>query len=649
MIKNFDEYQYKIKLINKMAHQYYVLDDPIASDEEYDKLYKEITEFEKNNKNIISNASPTQRVGDVILDDFTKSSHIEKMWSLDDVFNKEELLEWFIRINKNVNNPKFMCDVKFDGASLNLTYDNGILINAATRGDGNIGEQVIQNAKTIKSIPLEIPHKKKIEIRGEIIINKNDFDLINEERIANGENIFANPRNAASGSIRQLDSSITRQRKLQFIPWGFGYCDIESNSFFERLNIIRSFGFLDSKLSILCNSINDIENAYNKIISLRHSYPIMLDGMVIRVDNIDMQNTLGYTSKTPRFAVAYKFPAIEKQTKIIGVTFQVGRTGVITPVAELEKVNIEGAIISRATLHNFDEIKKKDIKINDNVLIIRSGDVIPKIVKPIKELRDNNVKEIHPPTYCPICNSKLLIENILIKCQNIACAARIKNSIIHFCSKKAMNIDGMGKKIVEFLFDEKIISNINDIYKISYDDLNGKEGWQDKKINNLINSIKNSINAPLWRFINALGIEHIGETASKKLVKQFGFKIFDISYEELLIVDGVGEEMAKSLVSFMQTNKDNIEELLKIIDPIENINQQGILDGEVIVLTGSMHDTRDNIIIMLESMGAKIVSNINKKVTMVVYGENPGSKIDIARKNGIKLMDELSLMKIIKK
>lgn len=646
MIKDLHDYKTKTKILKKMAHHYYVLDDPIASDDEYDRLYFELVEYEKNNPNDADKTSPTQRVGSDIKENFEKIAHIERMWSLDDVFNLDELIAWKNRINKNDAKITFMCDAKFDGASLNLIYENGILISAATRGDGNIGENVLENAKTIHSIPLEIPYKDKIEIRGEIIINKDDFENINQERIKNNENIFANPRNAASGSLRQLDSKITKQRKLKFIPWGFGYFDIKEDSFFNRLNMIKNFGFIDTKLNTICNSINEVESFYNKLISIRHSYDIMLDGMVVRLDSIELQNSLGYTAKNPRFAVAYKFPPIEKQTKILNISFSVGRSGVVTPVAELEPVIIEGASISRATLHNFEEIEKKDIRINDNVLIIRSGDVIPKIIKPIKELRNGNEIKIQKPSHCPICNSELLIENILIKCQNLQCKARVKNSIIHFCSKKAMDMAGLGDKIIDFLFEEGIISNILDIYKITKETLQGKEGWKDKKIKNMINSIQSTKNIQLWRFINALGIEHIGEGASKKLAELFGLGVFKITYDDLLAIDGIGIESAKSFISFIETNKNLIDELLKIIEPIAKSNS-GILQGETIVITGTLSKSRDEIAIILENLGAKISSSISKKTTILLAGQNAGSKMDKAIELGIKILNEDEIMQII--
>lgn len=643
----YEEYLKKIEILNKMAYHYYTLDEPIASDEEYDSLYKEIENFEEANPTKIDSNSPTQRVGDTILSKLEKSEHIMRMWSLEDVFNKEELESWINRIYKNSsNNVMFMCDAKFDGASLNLLYDDGALISAATRGDGNIGEQVLHNARVISSIPQKIPYKNKIEIRGEVVISKDDFDFINQERMNNNESIFANPRNAASGSLRQLDSKIARERKLQFIPWGFGVCEMNEDSFYKRMEMIRDFGFIDSGLSTLAKDISEIESFYQMLVSKRLDYKIMLDGMVIRLDSVSLQDSLGYTIKTPRFAVAYKFPALEKATKILSITYQVGRSGVVTPVAELESVNIEGANISRATLHNFDEIEKKDIRINDYVLIIRSGDVIPKIIKPLVERRNGSEIKINKPTHCPICSSELLEEEILIKCQNLSCKARVINSIIHFCSKKAMNIVGMGDKIIEFLFENNLIKNILDIYALKYEDLAGREGFGDKKINNLLDSINNSKKTSLWRLINALGIEHIGEGASKKLASSFGRKIFSASFEEIKALDGMGEEMAKSIVLFMQTNKILLEQLLEIINIIEEsskIEVESSLANEIIVLTGSMSESRDIIASRLESLGASVTSSVSKKTTMLVYGENAGSKLAKAQELGIRIVSESEL------
>ncbi len=668
-----EQYLQKVELLKKMAYHYYTLDSPIASDEEYDKLYGEIVAFESANPTQIVADSPTQKVGDEILTKFEKSTHIERMWSLEDIFNKDELIAWVERIYKNINalsvenpllsqkatNLRFMCDAKFDGASMNLLYENGALISAATRGDGSVGEQVLHNARAIKSIPQNIAYKGKIEIRGEIVIEKADFEALNESRLQNGESVFANPRNAAAGSLRNLDSSITRNRKLTFIPWGFGFISESlgeshsDDSFFANLCAIKSLGFRDSLLSKICANIDEIEAFYNHLIALRDKYPIMLDGMVVRIDDLALQNALGYTIKNPRFAVAYKFPAIEKTTKILSVSFQVGRSGVITPVAELEPVNIEGANITRATLHNFDEIAKKDIRVGDKVLIIRSGDVIPKIIKPIAELRNGSEIAVEKPRFCPVCGSELLVEEILIKCQNLSCKARVMNSIIHFCSKKAMNIIGMGDKIVEFLFENALIGNILDIYSLQGADLEGREGFGAKKIKNLLDAIEGSKNAPLWNLLNALGIEHIGEGTSKKLASVLGERIFSANREELLEIDGIGEEMAESIVLFMQTNAEFIARLREIIKPTmpsvnraesgESSADSSIFNGEIIVLTGTMSKSRDEIALLLESMGAKITNSVSKKTTMVIYGENAGSKLEKAKELGVRTISESEL------
>lgn len=649
----YGEYIKQIKLLNKMIHYYYIRDEPIASDEEYDLLYKEVLDFENANPDKILDNSPTRRLAKLPsksskFDKLQKIEHIERMWSLDDVFNKKELQTWINRIYKNISTDVvFMCDAKFDGASLNLLYENGELVSAATRGDGSIGEQVLHNARVVSSIPLQIPYKNRIEIRGEVIIEKEDFEAINKKRLENNENIFANPRNAASGSLRQLDSKITKDRKLRFIPWGFGYCEINEDSFIKRLEMIKEFGFIDSGLNVIAKNIDEVESFYQKLVSLRLSYPIMLDGMVLRLDSVALQNTLGYTIKTPRFAVAYKFPALEKVTKILSITYQVGRSGVVTPVAELESVNIEGANISRATLHNFDEIDKKDIRINDYVLIIRSGDVIPKIIKPLVERRNGDEIKISKPLRCPVCNSELLIEDILIKCQNLSCKARVIESIIHFCSKKAMDIVGMGDKIVKFLFDNGLIKNVLDIYSLKYEDLEGRDGWKEKKINNLLDSITRSKNIALWRLLNALGIEHIGEGSSKKLSKIFGNKIFSISFEELIALDGIGEEMAKSIVLFMQTNNELITRLLQILTLVDEQKAESSISNEVICLTGTMSESRNIIASKLESFGASVVSSLSKKTTMLVYGENAGSKLIKAKELGIKILSEKELNDMI--
>ncbi|WP_273214122.1 NAD-dependent DNA ligase LigA [Helicobacter rodentium] len=656
-----DDYLKAVERLNLWAKHYYILDDPIASDEEYDTLYHQVKAYELQNPQNIALDSPTQRVGDKVLESFSKVAHIQRMWSLEDVFDMQELQEWVERVLRGANREalSFSISPKFDGASLNLLYENGILVSAATRGDAFVGENVTQNARTIPSIPLKIAYKGRIEIRGECVIAKDDFEKLNLERLQGGENLFANPRNAAAGSLRQLDSKITAKRKLQFIPWGVGACNLvdfmdstskESNtaqdSFFALMKNIYALGFQKSPFVELCKSIQAIENAYSHLIAKRDSYPITLDGMVVRVDSISLQEKLGFTIKAPRFACAYKFPAIEKRAKVLGITLQVGRTGVITPVAELEPIRIEGARVSRATLHNFDEIAKKDIQINDFVILIRSGDVIPKIIKSLPSLRDGTQTPCPIPTKCPICHSELLVEEKLIKCQNLSCEARVKNSIIHFASKKALNIDGLGEKIVETLFDTGKIHSIEDLFSLQSKDLEDLEGFKDKKIQNLLNAIAATRGIELWRFINALGIEHIGEGASKKLANSFGIEFYQKTYEDFIALEGFGEEMAASLCEFCEVNIQRLLRLLELISPIcttQNSTQDSKLSGKTFVITGTLSKAREEYKELLESLGAKVSGSISKKTNFLLCGENAGSKLAKAESLGIQILNEQEL------
>lgn len=645
------EYYTQVQILKKMAYSYYVLDEPIATDEQYDILYHQVLEFEKANPTLIDSSSPTQRVGDMPLESFSKNTHLERMWSLEDIFNNDDLIEWVQRIYKTHSHATFTCSPKFDGASLNLLYRGGKLISATTRGNGIEGELVTHNARTIQSIPLEIDYNDEIEIRGEVVIAKDDFERINQERLKENLSLFANPRNAAAGSLRQLDSKITAKRKLRFMPWGIGAGLIHFSSFYEALRKIESFGFAPIPFLSHCINKEEIETTYHRLLSKRNDYPIMLDGMVIMLDEITSQQQLGWTIKSPRFACAYKFPAVEKSSKILSVTLQVGRTGIITPVAELEPVEIEGAMISRATLHNFSEIERKDIRLGDEVIIIRSGDVIPKIIKPLTHLRNGSQKPIIKPTHCPVCGEELLIEEIFIKCQNLSCEARVIESIIHFASKKALNIEGLGEKIVVQLFENSFVRNIKDIYDLKVEQLLTLDGWKQKRANNLIYAIQNTIGVELWRFINALGIEHIGEGASKKLAQNFGIGVFELELSTILSLDGFGEEMAYSLVEFNHANKMLITELLRIIQPkveILKVDSNNPFFNKSIVLTGTLSQPRDEVIKILESKGAKIASSVSKNTDFVICGEKAGSKLERAQTLGVKTLNEQEFLALIK-
>ena len=647
----YDEYIEKVNLLNKWAYYYYVLDDPQASDEEYDKLYHEIEKYEEAHPDKILPYSPTQRVGDKILEGFQKAKHLTRMWSMEDVFDTSELINWVNRILKSFESVSFVCEPKFDGASLNLIYENGLLQKAITRGDGVEGEDVTKNAKTIRSIPLKIDYQELIEIRGEVVIRKDDFEKINDERAKSGESLFANPRNAAAGSLRQLDPSITAKRKLLFYPWGVGQNSLNFTLHSQKMEFVYNLGFLSPPFIDRCNTVKEIEKEYQKAVKLRDSYPIMLDGMVVKVDEIDKEESLGYTVKYPRWMCAYKFPAIEKTTTILDIIPQVGRTGVITPVAIVEPVNIEGATVERATLHNYEEIKRKDIRIGDKVIIIRSGDVIPKITKVLTSYRDGDEIEVQRPTKCPECGSELLDEGILIKCQNLQCPARVINSIVYFASKKCLNIDGLGEKTVIQLYETGLVKSILDIFYLTKEKLLSLEGFKDKKAQNLLDAIERVKKTECWRFINALGIEHIGEVASKKLCEKFGNSLENATKEEILKIDGFGEEMAESVVEFFRVNHDLVKKLKEIIKPTEPKKieiKESPFTGKTVVITGTLSKPRDYFKSLLESLGAKVTNSVSKKTDFVLYGENAGSKYDKAIQLGVKTITEDNLKEMLK-
>ncbi len=645
-----DNYKEKLELLKRYAYAYYVQDDPIATDEEYDTLYRAIEAYEKQNPLQVDEYSPTRRVGGVIRNGFSKATHKARMWSMEDIFNKEGLVTWIERIHKNIDGAEFFCEPKFDGASMNLLYDDGKLIQAITRGDGKIGEDVTENVKTIHSVPLEIDYGGSIEIRGEVVIKMTDFEIINTQRLEEGEALFANPRNAAAGSLRQLDSSITAKRRLVFQPWGIGENSLSQTKLSQKMDFIYELGFLKPPMQKACNSIEEIEEFYQRIVSKRDKIHMMMDGMVIKVDNIELQEDLGYTVKYPKWMCAYKFPAVEKITRINDVTFQVGRTGVITPVAEVEPVDIDGVTVERATLHNFDEIKRKDIRIGDSVIIIRSGDVIPKIIKVIEERRDGSEIEIQRVTVCPTCNCELLDEGALIKCQNLECSDRVVNSITHYASKKALYIDGLGDKIVEQLHKEELIKSVKDLYSLHVEQLLELEGFKEKKAVKLLKAIESSKGVFLDKFIYGLGIEHIGEVAAKTLALEYGFDWVNKKADEIVALDGFGSEMSESLEEFLHVNHENIIELQEIVEPkeLEKLEtKESIFSGKVVVVTGAMSQSRGEIKKLLEEYGAKVTGSVSKKTDYVVYGEDAGSKFEKAVSLGVETLSEDEMRKLI--
>ena len=648
---NSNEYKEAVKQLNIYAHHYYVLDDAITTDELYDKLYHEVLDFETANPDALLQESPTQRVGDVITDKFVKAPHLSRMWSLEDIFNAQDLEAWLKKTYKLDENITFYCEPKYDGASLNLIYENGELVQGITRGDGSVGEEITVNVKTIRSIPLSITHKERIEIRGEVVIYKDVFDEMNKQRLDAGEDLFANPRNVAAGSLRLLDSSITAKRNLVFLPYGVGENTLSHKLLNERMQYIYSLGFKKPPQSALAKGFDEIEEIYEVMNRERDSYEMMLDGMVVKVNEISSQIDMGYTVKNPRWSVAYKFPAVEKITTLKEIKLQVGRSGAVTPVAVVEPTDIDGVVVERATLHNFDEIDRKDIRIGDKVIILRSGDVIPKIIKVLVHERDGSEEKYIRPTTCPVCESELLQEEVLTKCQNLSCDARVVNSIMYFASKPCLNIDGLGIKIVKALYDNGLVKSVIDLFSLEFDQLMALESFKEKKSQNLLTSLADAKGCEHWRFVNSLGIEHIGEVASKTLSAEFGFDFVNVDKEQIISCDGIGEEMAESLLEFVRVNREAIEKLHNILTPKEPIKKEEAAENpfkaKTVVLTGTMSESRGAIKEILENLGAKVSGSVSKKTDFLVYGEDAGSKYDKAMSLDVECLTEVQMRELI--
>lgn len=642
---NEKQYQNAIKILNEWAHAYYTLDKPIASDAEYDELYCQILNYEAKNPLLIASNSPSRRVGAEILKGFEKMAHIKALWSMEDIFDQNELKEWLERGNKQ--NLELYIEPKFDGASLNLLYENGQLFSAITRGDGKIGENVTQNARTITSIPLTIPYKERIEIRGEVLITKSDFNAINQELIKQGKQTLANPRNAAAGSLRQLDSAITRSRRLKFYPWGVGENNLKFTKHNQIMEFIRSLGFLQDEFCVLCVGLENAQNAYNELLRRRESASILMDGMVLRLNDVSQEEKFGYTVKFPRFMVAYKFPALEKSTIILDVVWQVGRTGALTPKAICQSVNIDGANVQHATLHNYDEICRLGVKIGDVVSIIRSGDVIPKITGVLRPGKEQ--KEIIKPKFCPQCASKLFDDGAILKCQNLACKARVLNNMIYFASKKCMNIDGLSSATIRLFYELGLIKNISDLYRLKQSDLENLEGFKDKKITNLLNAIAASKTPSLERFIASLGIELIGEVAAKKIAQHQKQNWRNASYDELISIDGFGQNMAKSYLEFMRINREKIDELLSFITPKAQTQtpQTSQISNKTFVLTGTLSAPRQSFKERIEALGGRVSSAISSNTDFLLCGENAGSKLNKAKELGVEILNEAQFNALI--
>jgi len=662
---NKEQYLENVKILNDAAYAYYTLDQQIMSDSMYDKLYFKVKDFEDESGFIASN-SPTQRVGDRILEGFEKSKHIEKMYSLNDVFNISEFSTWVNKIKEEFNDVEFYHEPKYDGLSLNLLYENGSLVKATTRGDGFVGEDVTENAMYIKGVPLNIPFDSKVEIRGEVTIFKKDFEKVNLLRIKSGKDAFLNERNAASGSLRSFDSKSVKNSNLRFSPYGLGFYE---NKTFDRQSEmyqwILSLGFINWSNDVemkdrVSSDLKQLELDYNKMIESRDSYPMLLDGMVIKVDQLSYQDELGFTSKFPKWAIAFKFPAEEKIATLESVITQVGKTGAITPVALISPTLFEGVTVKRVTLHNFNEIERMNLKIGDKVTVIRSGDVIPMITGVDYTVRDGSEYSIEYPSECPTCGSRT--ENRLtqdgsetsaIYCSNKHCPSVLKGRLEYAVGKKALDIPGFGESVVSELIDKNFVTKLSDIYSLTEEQLLSLEGFKQRKASKLLSAINSAKNIDAYRLLNALDIEGIGESASKKLVNHFGLNVFNtvdkLSYEELISVEDIGESSAKNYIDFFADNEFNIEvdTLVDIVNPkIEEVNGNKLL-GKTFVLTGTMSNPRSFYKKLIEDNGGKVSSSVSKKTTFLVAGEDAGSKLEKAKALNINIISDNELLDMI--
>ena len=652
------------------SYRYHVLNDPIISDNEYDVMLKRLMEIERAFPEVSIPTSPTKRVGAPPLSTFLQADHSIPMLSLDNAFNDQDVLEFHKRIVKMLNREDilYIAEPKLDGVAVELTYENGILVQATTRGDGVTGEVITQNVRTIRSVPLKLHEGKlkspsRIEVRGEVIIKRSDFDQLNKIRLENKESIFANPRNAAAGSLRQLDSKITATRPLDIFVYGTGL--VQGLSFQHQslmLAVLKDFGFPVNPHIKAGITLDKVLKFYKQLQALRESLAYEIDGMVIKVDEIALQQQLGEKIKSPRWAVAYKFPAMQKTTTIKDIIVQVGRTGTLTPVALLKSVQIGGVMVSRATLHNEDEIKRKDIRIGDKALVMRAGDVIPQVVKIIESARTGTEIPFEMPGHCPVCHSKIekfkLDKTHINKCVNAACQAQLKERVRHFVSKKAFDIDGLGKKIVYQLVDEGMIRSFADIFCLETRKLVSLDRMAEKSAANLVQSIERSKMISLRQFIYALGIDHTGERAAKLISERF-FTLDDImeaSEQDFESIHGIGPETADAVCKFF-LNLENKATIQKIIHfgiiitndhPLLTESNKSVFNNKRIVLTGTLQTlTRSEAKEKLEKLGASVTSSVSSKTDFLIAGENPGSKLEKARALGVDILDEARLTTLL--
>lgn len=653
-------------LLNQYNYEYHVLDKPSVSDTEYDQLLRELIEYEEKFPELRTSDSPTQRVGGKVLSMFEKVTHTSPMLSLGNAFNEADLRDFDRKIRQAVGDQfSYMCELKIDGLAVTLQYENGYFVKGATRGDGFIGEDITANLKTIKSIPLKINEPLTIEVRGEAYMPKKSFVALNRMKEENGEEPFANPRNAAAGSLRQLDPKIAAKRHLATFLYAIadiGETGVQSQS--EGLDLLDRLGYKTNQERRCCETIEDVLKFIEKWTEERPHLPYEIDGIVIKVDSLAQQEQLGYTAKSPRWAIAYKFPAEEVVTKLRDIELSIGRTGVLTPTAILDPVRVAGTTVQRASLHNEDFIREKDIRIGDSVVIKKAGDIIPEVVRTLGDLRTGTEIEFQMPAQCPDCQSELvrLEGEVALRCINPKCPAQIREGLIHFVSRTAMNIDGLGERVISQLFEEQLIHDVADIYKLTYEQLIGLERMGDKSTTNLLQAIEASKSNSLEKLLFGLGIRHVGAKAAKTLAQQFEIMeaLQKATREELTAINEIGEKMADSIVTYFE-----LEEVTNLLKELEtagvNFIYKGmklvsieeahsIFTGKTIVLTGKLVQlTRNEAKEALEALGANVSGSVSKKTDIVIAGEDAGSKLTKAESLGITIWGEEKLIEELNK
>lgn len=638
-----------VELLNRYAYEYYTKDAPSVSDSEYDQLYRELVELETAHPDEILPESPTHRVGGVVLKGFTKYQHLYPLYSLQDAFSREELEAFDQRVRKEFPSVSYVCELKIDGLSISLTYENGVLVTGATRGDGSVGEDITENLKRVKDIPLVLPEPVNITVRGECYMPRASFDRVNQIRQENGEPEFANPRNAAAGTLRQLDTKIVAKRNLAT----FLYQEVSPTDQSSQEGVLEKLarlGFVVNQERVLAEDMEQIWDFIQKVAQFREDLPYDIDGIVIKVNDLAIQEELGFTVKAPKWAVAYKFPAEEKEAKILSVDWTVGRTGVVTPTANLTPVQLAGTTVSRATLHNVDYIAEKDIHQEDTVIVYKAGDIIPAVLRVVKDKRVSD-QALAIPTHCPSCQSELLHfeDEVALRCINPLCPAQIKEGLNHFASRDAMNITGLGPAVVEKLFAAQLVEDVAGIYRLTVEDLLTLEGFKEKSAEKLYEAIQASKENSAEKLLFGLGIRHVGSKVSQILLQEFHDldQLATADPERIAGIDSLGMVVAESLKSYFaqEGSKRLLQELkeagVNLTYLGEKVAADAALSGMTVVLTGKLEQlTRSEAKAKLESLGAKVTGSVSKKTDLVVAGSDAGSKLTKAQELGIQVEDE---------